>query len=123
MAKSPRKNQGGMTRRELSMTDAAAAALPLRGAEATTLPPGTPAEALAAVTTVRGDESRAIRLADMSQCLPASALARKATPKRWRLIDYRTESFTGVMIVAGQNTDAHSRSLKRGQTALVTFYL
>jgi len=66
-----------MTRRELLMTVAAAAALPLRSAEAPARAPGTPGEALPAVSTVRGDESR----------------------------------------------DIHLAALKRGQTALVTFYL
>ena len=47
-----------------------------------------------------------IYLADMSKCLPASALTHKPQRGRWRLLPYETETFSGSMLVAGRNTGA-----------------
>ncbi|MDE0167365.1 MAG: family 10 glycosylhydrolase [Bryobacterales bacterium] len=47
-----------------------------------------------------------IYLADMSKCLPASALTNKPQRGRWRLLPYETETFSGSMLVAGRNTGA-----------------
>ena len=47
-----------------------------------------------------------IYLSDMSRCLPASALSKKPRRNHWRLLDYETETFQGVMLVAGRNTGA-----------------
>ena len=47
-----------------------------------------------------------IYLADMSKCLPASALTQKPQRGRWRLLPYETETFSGSMLVAGRNTGA-----------------
>ena len=47
-----------------------------------------------------------VYLSDMSRCLPGSALSKKPRRNHWRLLDYETETFQGVMLVAGRNTDA-----------------
>jgi len=47
-----------------------------------------------------------IYLADMSKCLPTSALTHKPQRGRWRLLPYETETFSGSMLVAGRNTGA-----------------
>ncbi len=88
----PTHSSSGLTRRQV-LTAGAALAVP-----------------------VRGDESKAIYLSDMSRALPRSALATKPAPKRWRLIDYETEAFKGVMAVAGQNSDAPEITLPLGRS-------
>jgi hypothetical protein len=47
-----------------------------------------------------------VYLADLNLCQPRSALSRKPQAHHWRLLEYETDSFKGVMLVAGQNTDA-----------------
>ena len=47
-----------------------------------------------------------IYLNDLSRCQPASALSRKPKRHHWRLLEYETDQFQGVMLVAGQNTAA-----------------
>jgi len=56
-----------------------------------------------------------IYLSDFSRCLPASALSRKPKRRHWRLLDYETEQFRGVMLVAGQNTAAPEVTLPISQ--------
>lgn len=60
----------------------------------------------AALAPLPGAAAEPVYLSDMSRCLPQSALTRKPRHKRWRLLDYETESFKGTMLVAGQNTAA-----------------
>ncbi|MFN0168055.1 MAG: family 10 glycosylhydrolase [Bryobacteraceae bacterium] len=64
------------------------------------------AAAAAAAAPLLGDESKAIYLADLDQCLPKTALSRKPRRGRWRLLDFEADSARGVMLVAGQNTAA-----------------
>jgi hypothetical protein len=42
----------------------------------------------------------------MSKCLPRSVLTEKPKRGHWRLLPYETETFPGVMVVAGRNTAA-----------------
>jgi len=51
-------------------------------------------------------EQKPIYLADLSLCLPQSALSRKPQRNHWRLLEYETSEFKGMMIVAGHNTAA-----------------
>ena len=51
-------------------------------------------------------DDRAIYLTDMSACLPASALSRDRQRLHWRLMDYETDRFAGVMLTASHETDA-----------------
>jgi hypothetical protein len=43
-------------------------------------------------------------LTDLHRCTPASALSRRAERGRWRLLEYETPSFSGTMLVAGEET-------------------
>src|ERR1051325_1871624 len=45
-----------------------------------------------------------IYLSDLHRCLPQSALSRSAERGRWRLLEYETPSFSGTMLVAGEET-------------------
>ena len=45
-------------------------------------------------------------LADLNRCLPSSALSREGRLFGWRMIDYETENFEGVMLRAGPETAA-----------------
>ena len=53
-----------------------------------------------------------VYLSDLSLCRPSSALSRKANRYHWRLLDYETDSFKGVMLMAGQNTAAPEVTLE-----------
>ena len=44
--------------------------------------------------------------ADLDRCLPQSALSRTATRYCWRLFDFETDRFQGVMLFAGEETEA-----------------
>tara|TARA_Y100000588_G_scaffold373964_1_gene448448 strand:- start:116 stop:1825 length:1710 start_codon:yes stop_codon:yes gene_type:complete len=50
-------------------------------------------------------------LSDLSQCQPATALARASRPGTWRLIDYQTTEFAGTMVYAGPGLDAPELAL------------
>ena len=45
-------------------------------------------------------------LADLNRCLPASSLSREGRLFGWRMIDYETENFKGIMLRAGPETAA-----------------
>ena len=45
-----------------------------------------------------------IYLADLDRCQPASALATKWRPNRWKLLPFEADPVKGVMLTAGQNT-------------------
>ncbi|MBM3773593.1 MAG: hypothetical protein FJW37_00335 [Acidobacteria bacterium] len=45
-------------------------------------------------------------ISDLSACRPSAALSRKPRRHHWRLLEYETDAFKGVMLVAGQNTAA-----------------
>lgn len=61
---------------------------------------------LAAAAPALAAAAPPVYLSDLSACRPASALSRKPRRHRWRLLEYETEGFQGVMLVAGQNTQA-----------------
>ncbi len=61
---------------------------------------------LAASSGAADPGAETVYLSDMSRCLPGSALSKKPRRNHWRLLDYETETFQGVMLVAGRNTDA-----------------
>ena len=65
----------------------------------------TAASASALAAAVPSD-AEPIYLADMGKCLPKSALTDKPKRGHWRLLPYETETFRGVMLVAGRNTGA-----------------
>src|SRR5258708_39322300 len=67
-------------------------------------------------------QDRSIYLSDMSLCRPEAALSRKPRHHRWRLIDYETDSFRGVMLVAGQNTAAPEISYPLAQKGWHAIY-
>ncbi|MSO21679.1 MAG: hypothetical protein EXQ58_00185 [Acidobacteria bacterium] len=50
--------------------------------------------------------AEAFYLTDMGRCQPPSAFSRKPRRNHWRLLDYETDHFKGVMMIAGQNTEA-----------------
>lgn len=62
-------------------------------------------------------------LTDMSRCQPASALSSKPRRNHWRLLDYETAHFKGVMIVAGQNTQAPEVTLPLNRKGWHAIYL
>ena len=64
------------------------------------------AASVSALAAAAPGDAPPIYLADMSKCLPASALTKKPQRGRWRLLPYETETFSGVMLVAGRNTGA-----------------
>ena len=47
-----------------------------------------------------------IYLADMDRCLPSDALASFPVPGRWRMLEYATDDFSGVMLLGGPETAA-----------------
>lgn len=47
-----------------------------------------------------------IYLTDLDRCRPKSALAPKRTKRCWKMMPYSTESLTGTMLVAGEETEA-----------------
>ncbi len=47
-----------------------------------------------------------VYLADLDRCLPADALSSFPTRGRWRMLDYDTDDFSGVMLLAGPETAA-----------------
>lgn len=59
-------------------------------------------------TEIMGPERRKSPLyrADLDRCLPASALSREGRLFGWRMIDYETAHFKGVMLRAGPETAA-----------------
>lgn len=64
------------------------------------------AASVSALAAAAPGDALPIYLADMSKCLPESALTKKPQRGRWRLLPYETETFSGVMLVAGRNTGA-----------------
>ena len=54
----------------------------------------------------RGFASPPIYRTDLSSCLPASALAPRAAPHKWRTMDYAAGDLAGVMLLAGPETAA-----------------
>ncbi len=53
-----------------------------------------------------GGGGEPVYLSDLSRCEPGGVLSRKPRRNHWRLLDYETEAFEGVMLVAGRNTAA-----------------
>lgn len=47
-----------------------------------------------------------IYLADLNNCLPPEALSPLPVHERWRMLEYDTEDFSGVMLLAGPETAA-----------------
>jgi hypothetical protein len=50
-------------------------------------------------------DARSVFLTDMARCEPASALSEVPRRGLWRTISYRTETFSGRMLVAGDETN------------------
>lgn len=63
-----------------------------------------------------------IYLSDLGRCQPASALSRKPRRHHWRLLDYETSEFQGVMLVAGENTAAPEITLPVSQRGWHAIY-
>ena len=49
---------------------------------------------------------QAVYVADLDQCLPQSALSRTGARYCWRMLDFETDRFQGVMLFAGEETEA-----------------
>ena len=64
------------------------------------------AASASALASAAPQDAPPVYLADMSKCLPRSALTEKPKRGLWRLLPYETETFPGVMLVAGRNTGA-----------------
>ena len=47
-----------------------------------------------------------VYLTDLDRCEPSSAVFREPRSGRWRALEYETEGFTGVMLIAGPETAA-----------------
>ena len=54
----------------------------------------------------RGFAAQPIYLTDMDRCQPASALSSEPKPGLWRTLAYETDAMSGVMLMAGAETDA-----------------
>ena len=54
----------------------------------------------------RGFAAEPIYMSDMDRCRPGSALSPDAMRGRWRMLDYETDTLSGVMLMAGSETDA-----------------
>ncbi len=50
--------------------------------------------------------SQPVYLTDMDRCQPCGALSRDPQIGRWRLLDYETDTLSGVMLLAGEETAA-----------------
>jgi hypothetical protein len=50
-------------------------------------------------------DERTVILADMALCEPASALSDIPKRRHWRIVSYRTDAFSGRMLVAGDETN------------------
>jgi hypothetical protein len=59
-----------------------------------------------AAAVPRRPAGRAIYLTDLDRCLPASALTPRRTQRCWQTLAYAAESVKGVMLAAGEETDA-----------------
>ena len=62
------------------------------------------------------DPKRAVYLSDLDRCVPANALSRQAKRRAWRLLDYETESFTGAMLVATEESEPPDITYRPGRT-------
>ena len=60
---------------------------------------------------------------DLENCQPRSALAKSARREKWRKISYQTESFSGTMLVAVEESDAPDVTYKLGRTGWHEVYL
>ncbi len=47
-----------------------------------------------------------VYITDLDHCQPRSALSHEPQPYRWRMLPYETENLKGVLLAAGQNTQA-----------------
>lgn len=53
-----------------------------------------------------GNSSPLTYLSDLNRCQPAAALCDRGKRHCWRMLDYQTDSFQGVMLMAGRETEA-----------------
>ena len=53
-----------------------------------------------------GSAGRAIYLTDLDQCRPSAALSQRSKRGAWRTLGYETESFSGTMLVAIEESEA-----------------
>jgi hypothetical protein len=86
------------------------------GGAASAVPASARGAAQAAAAGVHTEAGRALYLADLGACRPASALSRKPRRNHWRLVDFTTEKLAGVMLVAGHNTAAPEIRLPLGRS-------
>lgn len=54
----------------------------------------------------RGLSTAPIYVADLDKCLPSNALSHDSQPRHWRMYDYSVAEFSGVMLMAGPETEA-----------------
>ena len=54
----------------------------------------------------RGYAANPIYVSDLDKCLPASALSTEPRWRKWRTLEYETDRFSGVMLLAGPETAA-----------------
>ncbi len=47
-----------------------------------------------------------VYVTDLDRCQPRSALSHEPRTHRWRMLNYETENLKGVLLAAGQNTQA-----------------
>lgn len=62
-------------------------------------------------------------ISDMSACLPADALGRETSGRKWCLVDYQTDSFNGVMLLATPYNDVPEIRLPLNTEGLHDIYL
>ena len=54
----------------------------------------------------RGFAAEPVYVADLDQCTPAGALSRESKRGHWKMYDYETHGFNGVVLMAGPETEA-----------------
>ena len=54
----------------------------------------------------KGFSAQPITLTDLDRCRPADALSTEPRRGHWRMIEYETETFSGVILLAGPETGA-----------------
>ena len=54
----------------------------------------------------RGYAADPVYVSDLDRCRPASALSTEPKWRKWRTLEYETETVSGVMLMAGPETAA-----------------
>jgi len=64
-----------------------------------------------------------VYLTDLDRCLPVSGLSKSAKTGSWRMLDYETETLTGTMLVALEESNAPDLTYPLNRTGWYQIYL